>query len=273
MNKKAVKLTLGIISGVMLAGLVGCNRTTGIEISDEEVLNSIVENMGADLSESEPDSESESLALSESVAASEPEGNAGSALDESEIYANYIKFIKENFDGDTFFAQRQDSTILYSPSVAFEDINGDGCKDVLVNGYLGLRCKQFTDIYMYSNGEFVYIPEIDGCVCGIGDGIILTSDPDYGQAGAIQYLNESVYSISESGDLELKMMKSTESVVYDEATQTFDDGHPLSQTIQYFMEGAECTKEEYDAKMSSYVCTKELEYTELLEDNIESIIK
>lgn len=260
MSKKSDKLLFGILLAAVLSFETGCVKATPIESTEE-------------ITPSPTHSESE-------IGAVENTSPSPDALKESDnnqsgesVYDNYIKFIKANMNDDNFMASDGDSCYILNSSFAFEDINGDGYKDVILCGYLGLRCKQFSKVYMYNNGEYVYIPQIEGMIHGIGDKLLFTTDWDYYGGGEMQYEGAGIYSVNENGTLDEKALYYSDMSVYNEETQEFDEDNPVFITEKYYIDCVECSKDEYDAAVSSYVCTKELEYYELTSENIDNIIK
>ena len=73
--------------------------------------------------------------------------------------------------------------ILYNAQFFVYDVNGDGHKDVIVSGVLGIRTMTFSEIYMHVDGKYKVIP-IRGTVQGVSSKGVNSVVNDYVYAGA-----------------------------------------------------------------------------------------
>lgn len=49
---------------------------------------------------------------------------------------------------------------MYDPEFYVYDINGDGHKDIIVTGRLGLRTMTYSEVYMHVDGKYKAVPVI-----------------------------------------------------------------------------------------------------------------
>ena len=112
----------------------------------------------------------------------------------------YSKILKEKqYIEDTGHSIYDDASfILY-------DINGDGYKELIVSGPLGLRCAFFSIIYSYDGKKFHKTETINGEVSAVSkNGITFTYD-DYAQAGIERYHSVTTYKLGSKGKLTKKI--------------------------------------------------------------------
>lgn len=199
---------------------------------------------------------------------------------EAEIYENYREYLWNNYipadENDEYYScdvfESPETGFRYeSPRFCFTDINDDGYRDIIVSGMLGLRIKEFSEIYMYYDGTYICIPEIDGTINQCGRyGYLYGTDYDTADAGAIQYESEMVYEL-DGGNLYTVLEKDMETIVYDSATDTSYEDNPI-ETVKYYEEGDEISEREYTSLKNDYIFFKELDYVELTFDNIEGYV-
>lgn len=104
--------------------------------------------------------------------------------------------------------------IMYNPEFYVYDINGDGHKDIIVTGRLGLRTMTYSEVYMHVNGKYKAIP-VRGSLYGVSNAGIYTIEDDYSSAGAVRYHTLSTYKFSKHGKISQNYTFSKTTMYYD----------------------------------------------------------
>lgn len=114
--------------------------------------------------------------------------------------AYYSKVLKEKK-----YIEDTEHSIYEGGEFLLYDMNGDGRKELIVGGMLGLRCASFSIIYSYDGKKFHKTETINGEVSAVSPkGIAFTYD-DYSQAGIVRYHEVSTYKLSSKGVLTQKL--------------------------------------------------------------------
>lgn len=286
--KELGKGLLGIAAVGCMLVLSGCvNATpTPVDTPKEELVSSVEESKeestqveeAVESSEESTEVSSASEEVSEAVDTTEAEGAGQSEETDAPADAvaenlSAIKAFLYNGMTDEAF-QGHDGEydeLIHEASFAVADVNQDGYKDVLVKGYLGLRCKELSDIGFFNGKEIVEVAG-DGSPYGYRDNYIYFQDPDYAQAGAIIYDVNGIYEVNPDFKLEQRLYCSIESIMFDEET-----GEELEQSIDnkfFTMNGEEITEEEYFDKLPDYMeGYLSFEFHELTKENIEEFVQ
>lgn len=107
-----------------------------------------------------------------------------------------ITGIKKTEYGSYYMSKTQG--IMYNPQFYVCDINGDGHKDVIVTGRLGMRTMTYSEVYMHVDGKYKVIP-VEGSLYGLSSrGIYMVMD-DYSYAGAVRYHSLLTYRFDKHG--------------------------------------------------------------------------
>lgn len=116
---------------------------------------------------------------------------------EKKVYTRWmISGIKKSEYGTYYNSKRQG--IMFGPKFYVYDINGDGHKDVIVTGLLGLRSMSYSEIYMHVDGKYRVIP-VKGSLYGVSSQGIYTVEDDYTGAGAEYYKTLTLYKFDKHG--------------------------------------------------------------------------
>lgn len=141
------------------------------------------------------------------------------------------KFSKYLNDGikDGYFKSKTQGN-LYGATFYVYDINGDGHKDVIVSGALGLRSMTFSEIYMHVDGKYKAIP-IRGTLSGVSSKGLNVKEHDYAYAGAERYYSRVAYKFDKHGNITAECSYNTSTLYYDMATgKEYKKGKVLSKT-------------------------------------------
>lgn len=103
---------------------------------------------------------------------------------------------------------------MYNPEFYVYDINGDGHKDIIVTGRLGLRTMTYSEVYMHVNGKYKAIP-VRGSLYCVSNAGIYTIEDDYSSAGAVRYHTLSTYKFSKHGKISQNYTFSKTTMYYD----------------------------------------------------------
>lgn len=137
---------------------------------------------------------------------------------EKKQFSKYLKGgIKSNQFGTTYYNSKKQGT-LYGAQFFVYDINGDGHKDVIVSGALGLRTMTFSEIYMHVDGKYKVIP-IRGTVQGVSSKGLNSIENDYTYAGAERYYSRIAYKFDKHGNIIAEHSYNTATMFYDVETQ------------------------------------------------------
>lgn len=129
---------------------------------------------------------------------------------EKRVYSRWmLSGIRQTEYGPYYQSKKQG--VMYDPKFYVYDINGDGHKDIIVTGSLGLRIKTYSEIYMHVNGKYKVIP-VRGTVKGVSSRGIYSVEDDHIGAGQVYYHSLMLYRFDKHGriakqyeDCEIKM--------------------------------------------------------------------
>jgi hypothetical protein len=201
------------------------------------------------------------LALSASlVLGSQTEADAASlSKKEKDYYKNVI----------TSKQYLEDSGIFDGGSFVMSDLNGDGKKELLIEGALGLRTRTFTIIYSYDGSNFNHY-EIDGTVTKALKKGFFADCEDYEGAGEIRYSDTALYKFNKGGDASKVVGRDIKSE-YNES----DDSYSTTSKKTYKMKGTKqvsISKAKFDKTVKNYKL-KKLKYHEINDENLDKYIK
>lgn len=137
--------------------------------------------------------------------------NAASLSDKESNYYKKIMTSKQYLE---------DSSIFEGGTFTLYDVNGDGRKELLISGALGLRSATFTIIYSYDGKKFHHT-EVRGTLTKVSSKGFFTDSDDYEQAGAITYSDDTCFTLTKKGKAKEKYQ---ESIVmeYDSEKETYN---------------------------------------------------
>lgn len=196
---------------------------------------------------------------------------------QDEIYAHFREYLKagirEDENGRIVFTPSdiENAIPYYEPEFSVLDINGDGYNDLVVWGYLGLRCKILSTVYEYYEGDY-YEYNLMGQPVRYANGYLFVTDPDYADAGAVMYLDEYVYAPNAQYEPDLVLDHHREEVCYN--SETDEEYNPTIVTDSYNDGMNELNKDDYEAKLIEYIQDSfEITYFALNENNIENFCR
>ncbi len=139
----------------------------------------------------------------------------------------FRKYLKGGIEDNCYMSKKQGP--LYGAEFFVYDINGDGRKDVIVSGALGLRDKSLSEIYMHADGKYKVIP-IDGKLKGVSAKGLNFVDEDYSGAGEIRYYSRTAYRFDRHGRMIAADSYSVETMYYDTASgKEYPNGKVVSK--------------------------------------------
>lgn len=256
--RRLTSMSLVLMSVIMLQGCGSCGQQTIVENEDP-------------VKEGDPVINEEYIPDEIEDVLSEPTDSL-----QDDIYAHFREYLhaglKEDEYGGYFIASDTETAIpYYKTEFSVLDINGDGYNDLVVWGYLGLRCKTLCTLYEYYEGEY-YEYNMMGIPYKYANGYLFIDDPDYAGAGEILYMDEYVYAPNAQYEPELILAHTCESICYDPETGAEYD--PPIDTHNYNDGINELTAEEYEAKYNEYdQGSFAITYFELNNDNIENFCR
>lgn len=249
MKKRILSLVLAI---AVVLTFTACGNTTSTS-------NSVSEEPVASVSAS-----TEPAPSVEPVTSTDPD--EGVPLSEWEqkifpIYRYYANYFAEGFNFETghSFASPEGNALVYSPCISFVDINEDGIEDVIISGDFGIRNKQITLVYYYSDddGAF-YETYFYGTPYAVSDGCILVIDED-NDGPSLYYTDMVVYSLE--ADYAHDILR------YAMVEDFTEDADAALLTETYYVNGEESDAEEYGILFAPYYNDmKTISYDELTED-------
>lgn len=186
----------------------------------------------------------------------------------------YRKYLNESRFDNTFYVSIYDSeydcvydTPYFSSVFGLADINGDGMKELIVSGALGLRDKLLTAISFWQDNTFVSL-EYGGEPDLIGSNMVYFNDPDYGGAGEELYSHEYVVLFDDKGNgtIILSSNKKGTFVEVDNVT-----GEYVLEYEIYEIEGEEVSEEDYASRKEELL--SQMKSFELYDNTLENIEK
>ena len=260
MKRKVFAIALSL---VLVLSITGCGETI-VTVFDEPA--SIEEQTSIDES-----------SVEETV--DEPEDSefddefiAGQQVAISGYLKNYL--VSGSLDYEGTFVSPETQTPYLSPCFAFDDVNGDGLKEIIVYGYLGIRDKRMGEVY--------YLDLNDGCFkaatfsgvldAATFDNCFLVSYEDRDTSEPIYYTDYYVYRLT--GDL-IDVYESTdgvEEVLMSHSVESYVDSEDGEITNTYYSYGCEITKDEFYNVYNQYTdAEKPISYQELTMEAIEEL--
>lgn len=151
------------------------------------------------------------------------------------------------------------------------DCNGDGRKDLVITGPLGLRCAMLSEVYMPNNDIYEAIG-LYGTPEGFFENGIVFDCEDYTEAGAVSYDSKAVYSFDLDAHDICEAEYNIETRYFDAETgEELENPEVLSETYQIMAE--DCSKEECEAAFAEFSAkSKMIEMYELNSENVEKYI-
>lgn len=132
---------------------------------------------------------------------------------EKQQFSKYLKNGIKHDKYSTYYNSKKQG-IMYGARFFVYDINGDGHKDVIVSGVLGLRTMSFSEIYMHVDGKYKVIP-IRGTLQGVSSKGINVIENDYSGAGEKYYYSRIAYKFDKHGNITAENSYNTITLYYD----------------------------------------------------------
>lgn len=154
------------------------------------------------------------------------------------------------------------------------DINGDGKKELIVSGPLGMRSAMFSRVYTHVNKKLVHY-DFDGEITGVSKKGMRFDQNDYEGAGEVFYDDTRIYVLSKKGKL-VKKAECNSVSVFDYTTDK------VKGTVKYFKcvrnKLAKISKKNFNKIEKSYKFTsvgfgKKIKPYDVNEVNIKKYIK
>lgn len=252
-----MKKFLGVfMSVVLVCSFMACGKETGKEPSKEPAVQTFeIEDTASNEKPAAEKPVSEGT-VEEGVASADNgedvasgDNGEGVALDSQyeQIKGYYKNYLSEGLQNEGVFTSPETHTVIYEPKIAVCDLNGDNYDDIIVAGYLGLRCKELTEIYYYNDGSFC-TADIGGTPYGISNGGFLVHDPDKDNATMTFYEDDYVYVLGFNEAVEKLGCLVVESE---------GDGENSVVSKTYRLDGSEATEQVYQEYFAPYGGSRE----------------
>lgn len=199
--------------------------------------------------------------------------NASAATMTKAEKAQFSSYLKRGMghDGYSTTFQTLKSGRMYSPKFFVYDVNGDGHKDVIVTGAVGLRSATFSEVYMHVGKKYVAVP-ISGTPKAVSSKGIYSVLDDYSMAGAIRYHTCYACVVNRSGKITTENSYNTTKMFYDVATGKNYKNGKLIQKEYLNVKGKKISKSAYD-KSVKQVNKKKVKMYKLTSANIKKYLK
>lgn len=209
------------------------------------------------------------LTFSGTCAAKTAEAARAATLTKAEK-KQFRKYLKGGIMDNYFSSKKQGP--IYGAKFFVYDINGDGHKDVIVSGALGLRSKCLSEIYMHVDGKYKVIP-IDGVLSGVSSKGLNFVDEDYSGAGAIRYYARVAYKFDKHGKIISADSYNIETMYYDTASgKEYPDGKVTSKTYLN-KKGKKISASAYKKSLAQTNKKKNVKMHKITEANIDKYLK
>ncbi|MCQ2522176.1 MAG: tetratricopeptide repeat protein [Lachnospiraceae bacterium] len=158
----------------------------------------------------------------------------------------YADYLRNNRDSQWDCFNSASGSVMYGAEFALWDVDLDGDLDLIIYGFLGLRCKMLSEICIW-NGTGFDAYGFDGQPTMIKDNVIWFDDPDYEGAGEVQWTGESAVRCLPGGQFEWIQSHYMSVKFYDYETGEYmgDDG--VVDFNDYVLYGQAVSSAEYDA--------------------------
>lgn len=263
------KIVLGLVLALSVTVLSACSSApTAPEPNTDAALENeaVSEELSDDPEEAVATSEEEPV-VNEDTPESLSTGEAILTPEDAKAFKDYLT---TNMDETGIMTET--NGYICGGNFTLYDVNGDGHKDLIVYGALGLRTAMLTVVYLNINDQYMEIPFMGEPMGYYDYGLIIAND-DYESAGAIRYNGLSVYSIDLDGHDISEVESMTSIQFFDlETGDELEEEKVLSE--EYTILGEPATKEETDALYKSYEeKSVNVESHEITADNIEQFLK
>lgn len=189
---------------------------------------------------------------------------------EKKTFTRYLKGGLEETDYGSIYKSKKQG-MLCGASFYVYDINGDGHKDVIVSGALGLRTMTFSEIYMHVDGKYKVIP-IRGTLNAVSSKGIYTIEEDYTNAGAERYYSYVVYKFDKHGNIIAEYSYNKTILFYDMATDTHYEKGKVTNLSYKDIKYRDISKKKFK-KALSQVNKKKVKMHTINNANIKKYIK
>lgn len=137
---------------------------------------------------------------------------------------------------------------------AFYDLNKDGKKDLLLEGYAGSPGSDVTHVYLHIGKQYKKV-ELGGSVFGVASKGFLVKEEYRSGAGAEHYINECVYEMKRDGSINCRLRHDKSWMYFDSSTGTvYEDGKLTGNT--FYRDGKKCSASEYKKAYKKYKIKK-----------------
>lgn len=162
-------------------------------------------------------------------------------------YDNFYDLLSARVSDNPYYTYIGGEDFFLSPAISIVDVNGDGRRDLIVSGVLGLRDKSFTDIILDLPTGFKEI-SFGGDATSVSDNRVLFSDSDYEGAGEIRISDEYVVEFSTSGDTKQVLEH------YSETEYSYDsDEEEIVESVNKYSDlNGEISIEQFESLMAEY---------------------
>ncbi len=177
----------------------------------------------------------------------------------------FSKWMRKGIQSDYYMSRTQGP--MYSTRFYVYDINGDGHKDVIVSGALGLRDLTFSEIYMHVDGKYKVIP-IRGTLKGVSSKGLNVQEDDYEMSydGAATYYSRVVYKFDKHGKITAEYSYNTETV--------YSDTEDKKEYVTYLdANGNKISKSKYKKALKQTNKKKNVKMHKLTKRNIKKYLK
>lgn len=191
--------------------------------------------------------------------------DASLVIDESYL-SIYCDYLKDNIadEGWGMYFNSRECGPMYAASFCVYDIDGDGYKELIVSGALGLRCKEFSEIWIW-NGTYMVSQYYDGSPAYAENGLVWFADGDYElmEEGERMYNHEYADYIAPSDKPSYDKLVITECIEGDEdwIEQEVDE--------QYKIGGKSVTADEFENAVAKLFSSPY--YFQFIDLNLENV--
>lgn len=186
----------------------------------------------------------------------------------------FSKYLKNGIKRDKYstYYKSKKQGIMYNARFFVYDINGDGHKDVIVSGLLGLRTMSFSEIYMHVDGKYKVIP-IRGTLQGVSSKGINVIENDYSGAGEEYYYSRIAYKFDKHGNITAENSYNTVTLYYDaKKNKEYKNGKVISKKYLN-ASGKKIKKSTYKKTLNQTNKKKNVKMYDVTKANIKKYLK